>query len=199
MPSTQSDSASRTVVAAVRVEREMERALSPARRTHVLGVAEYAMALARRFGEDPERARLAALGHDIAREWDDAAVQRLAFSDGFPVSELERRQPKVLHGRAAAVILRETFHVCDEEVLAAVRTHTLGDVGMTRLQKLLYCADYLETGRPYIEPEFRARVERLGLDEMLCACVEHNYRRGHEPADRTLAMYSETCGKEFPA
>lgn len=69
---------------------------------------------------------------------------------------------------------------------------------MGRLEKILFCADYLEPGRPYIERDFRVRVEQLDLDEMVCACVEHNTNRGHEPAERTISMYRELCGREYP-
>lgn len=198
MPSTSVDLASRVKVASARIEQALFDVLSPRRREHVMGVASYAEWLAMRFGEDPARARLAALGHDVAREWDEARIREWALSDGFGESPLERELPKLLHGRAAAVVLRDEYHVCDEEVLAAVRSHTLGDTGMTRLQKVLYCADYLEPQRAHVESEFRAQVEPLGLDAMLCACVDHNTRRGHEPADPTLAMYRELCGKEYP-
>jgi nicotinate-nucleotide adenylyltransferase len=188
---------SRVAIAAARIERALEDGLTPARRAHVLGVASYAVWLAGRFGEDPSRARLAALGHDMTREWDPDEMYAWAIDDGRPLSALERSTPKLLHGRAAAVLLRREYQVCDAEVLAAVRDHTLGATGMTPLQKILFCADYLEPGRPFIEPEFRSHVEGLGLDEMLCACVEHNAGRGHELAERTREMYREICGKEY--
>jgi nicotinate-nucleotide adenylyltransferase len=193
------DSPGRTEVACSRVEAYVRAELSSSRLEHVLGVAEYAVFLAGRFGEDQSRARLAALAHDLAREWPPDVMEQTALTDGLPVSTLEREVPKVLHGRAAAVYLREHFHVRDEEVLSAIRNHTLGNTGMSRLEKILFCADYLEPGRKYIEPAFRDRVEQLDLDEMVCACVEHNTRRGHDPADRTLAMYRELCGGEYPA
>lgn len=197
MSSIAVETPSRVSIAAARIERALRAELSPRRLDHVLGVASYAVRLAERTGEDPRRARLAALGHDLAREWDPAEMYAWARTDGLPVSPLEESTPKLLHGRAAAVLLRRDYHVCDAEVLAAVRDHTLGNTGMTRLPKVLFCADYLEPGRPYIEPDFRARVEQLDLDAMLCACVEHNIGRGHEMADRTRAMYREICGKEY--
>ncbi len=198
MPCTRVELASRVGIVSACIERALPGTLSARRREHVMGVAAYAQWLATRFGEDPARARLAALAHDIAREWDVERIRERALSDGLGESALERALPKLLHGRAAAVVLREEYHVCDEEVLAAVRSHTLGDTGMTLLQKVLYCADYLEPKRDHVEAEFRARVEPLGLDAMLCACVDHNTLRGHEPAEPTLAMYRELCGKEYP-
>ncbi len=198
MTSTNGDLASRVKIVSARLERALLDALSTRRREHVLGVASYAEWLATRFGEDPARARLAALAHDIAREWDEEKTREWALSDGLGESALEREVPKLLHGRAAAVVLRHEYQICDEEVLAAVRSHTLGDTEMTLLQKVLYCADYLEPQRAHVEPEFRDQVEPLDLDAMLCACVDHNTRRGHDPANPTLAMYRELCGKEYP-
>lgn len=193
------EGASRVALVCTRIEAHIRTELSPKRLRHVLSVTEYAEFLADRFGESPSRARLAALGHDMAREWNPEEIREWAVSDGLPVSQLENEVPKILHGRAAAVIMKTRFHVCDAEVIRAVRSHTLGVEGMSPLEKILYCADYLEPGRSYIEREFRTYVEQLSLDEMVCACVEHNTNRGHEPAERTISMYRELCGREYPA
>ncbi|MFP4637185.1 MAG: bis(5'-nucleosyl)-tetraphosphatase (symmetrical) YqeK [Spirochaetaceae bacterium] len=195
MVSTPTEFFTRVAVAAARLESELSQAMSQTRLAHVRRVERYAVWLAGRFGEEPERARLAALGHDLAREWPEEQIRSVALTDGLPVSQLEREVPKILHGRAAAVRLFHHFQVCDPEILAAVRNHTLGAPGMSRLEKIIYCADYLEPGRPYIEPAFRRYVEELELDAMICASVEHNNRRGHSPAPRTSAMYRELCGE----
>jgi nicotinate-nucleotide adenylyltransferase len=198
MTSTAHEDAGRLETATEQVEAYIREHLSEPRLRHVEGVARYAVWLAERFGEDPTRARLAALAHDMAREWPEDEMREWALSDGLGESGLEREKPKILHGRAAARMLHMHYGVSDPEILAAIRSHTLGERRMGRLEKILYCADYLEPGRPYIENEFREEVESLDLDAMVCACVEHNTRRGHAPAEESLSMYRELCGKEYP-
>jgi nicotinate-nucleotide adenylyltransferase len=74
-------------------------------------------------------------------------LRRFAKKDGKPISRLERKKPSLLHSRAGAVLLRERFGVGDEEVLAAVRDHTLGSSAMGPLEKIVYIADKIEPTR----------------------------------------------------
>ena len=125
---------------------ELEKALrarvSEERFAHSLRVAELARKIALKNGLDPEKAYLAGLLHDIAKELPEEELVRLAP----PENEAERAHPKVLHGRAGRV-LAERLGVKDPEVLAAIEGHVVGGSPDFPLGMAVYVADQAEPGR----------------------------------------------------
>ncbi|MEZ0348230.1 MAG: bis(5'-nucleosyl)-tetraphosphatase (symmetrical) YqeK [Thermus sp.] len=114
----------------------------PERWAHILRVAELARAIAERNGLDPERAYLAGLLHDAARDLPLEELVRLAP----PENEVEKAHPLALHGRAARR-LAEAWGVEDLEVLEAIEGHVYGVPPENALGMALYVADVSEPGR----------------------------------------------------
>lgn len=172
--------------------------LSPKRYGHTLRVAATAEDLARTHGLDPNRARLAALVHDAAREMEPQDFLNLADEWGLPVGEPERESPKLLHGPVAAELARRELGVEDEGVLRAVREHTTGRPGMGPLSLALYVADKIEPARDYPSVE---RLRRLAREDLRGAAAEslrrsigHNEERGrptHPASFETLEWLQE--------
>jgi nicotinate-nucleotide adenylyltransferase len=113
--------------------------------------------LCRRFGLDPWAGYLAGIAHDLGKPLNEKALTELALRDGGEISRLERKKPALLHGRAAAVLLRERFGISGQEILEAVAWHTEGNVDMGALGKVLYIADKIEVSREGIDPALRRR------------------------------------------
>ncbi len=166
--------------------------LSEKRYGHTVRVAETAESLARTHGLDPDRTRLAALLHDAARETAPEEALRLADEWDLRVGEPERESPKLLHGPVAAELARRELGVEDEEVLEAVRAHTVGRAGMGALALALYVADKIEPARDYPSVgRIRALAPRdLGeaAAEALRRVVAHNEQRGRpvHPSSREM-------------
>ena len=169
--------------------------LSGKRYGHTLRVAATAEDLARAHRLDPDRARLAALLHDAAREIGDPdEFVKLAEAWDLPVGEPERESPKLLHGPVAAELSRRELGVEDADVLEAIRVHTVGQPGMGTLALVLYVADKIEPAREY--PSVR-RLRSLSREDLRAAAAEslrrsiaHNEERGrpiHPASRRTLA------------
>ena len=156
--------------------------LSPKRYGHTLRVADTAQDLALAHGLDPDRARLAALLHDAAREVPLKECLDLAERWGLPVGEPERESPKLLHGPVAAELARRELGVQDDEVLDAVREHTTGRPGMGLLSLVLFVADKIEPAREYPSVENLRRLAREDLRgaaaESLRRSIAHNEERG---------------------
>jgi predicted HD superfamily hydrolase involved in NAD metabolism len=129
-------------------------------REHVLRVVEEARRLAQRYGFDEERATIAALGHDLARGHTPAELLREAVEAGLAVSDVERREPMLLHGPLGARLMAERFGVGDEELLAAARHHTTARAGMSALERLVFVADKIE---PHKARDDAALAEARGL------------------------------------
>lgn len=167
------------------------RELSPGRFRHVLGVEETAAALAARYGEDPARARRAALLHDLARELPGTELLARAAGWGLPVGEVEEAFPVLLHGPVAAEIARRELGETDEEVLAAVRSHTTGRAGMGRLERVLFVADLVEPGRSWPGVEAVRAVAAEDLDR---ACLEAVAATVAYVVARRLPLHPATVG-----
>lgn len=118
-----------------------------ARYEHTLGVVETAVSLAKQYGADEDKARLAALLHDVAKPISADKKIKLCHENHLPISEAERANPSLLHAKLGACIAKETYNVLDEEVLDAIRYHTTGRSNMTLLDKIIYIADYIEPNR----------------------------------------------------
>ena len=150
----------------------VEASLSRPRIGHSREVARLACELCDRFHADEERGYISGMAHDLARELDVAEILLLAESDGLPVRDWERAYPLLLHGRAAAAILRKHTGYTDPEALQAIRDHVTGRGSMGTISKIVFAADFLEPTRDFVSPEFRRRTIMLSLDEMVFAVLE---------------------------
>lgn len=171
--------------------------LSDKRYGHTVRVADTAESLARKHGLDADRTRLAALLHDTAREREPEEFIRLAEEWGLHVGEPERESPKLLHGPVAAELGRRELGVEDEEVLEAVRVHTVGAAGMGPLALALYVADKIEPARDYPSAgrirDLAQHDLREAAAESLRRTIAHNEGRGRpiHPASREMLEWLE--------
>lgn len=149
--------------------------VKPKRYQHSVRVAEMCARMCRQYGLDSRKGYLAGIGHDMCKDFSDEELLELAGRDGLPIIDFDRKKPALLHGRAAAVMLKEHFKVYDPEILEAVANHTSGIIGMCDLTKCLFLADKIEPGRPQSTEEYRARLLAMSLDDMLYSVLEENY------------------------
>ena len=163
------------------------------RYAHTIRVARLAATLARRHGEDSERARLAGLLHDLARLYSAERLVEECAAREMPISAFDRAHPIVLHARLGAELARERFGVDDEAVLSAIRKHTVADALMSPLDRILCTADALEPGRDYAE---RAAFLALalgdlgvGMREVLASTIASLRERGLSIAPQTWAAW----------
>ncbi|MDR2102268.1 MAG: nicotinate (nicotinamide) nucleotide adenylyltransferase [Treponema sp.] len=155
-----------------RIEAELRIRVGFLRFFHSRNTALLAWDLCRRFGLDPVKGYLAGIGHDICKSLPEEELFRLVSSDGGPVSSLERKKPSLLHARAAAVLLQERFGIHNKDILDAVRQHTVADVDMGPLAKVVYIADKIEISREYVEPSLRDLSRTAGLDQLFEAVLD---------------------------
>ena len=166
------------------MEAELASRLKDSRFRHCLGVAETAVFLAHRFGADEERARVAGLLHDCAREYRNEDMLAEAQRRGIAIGEVERAMPLLLHAYIGARRVREIYHVDDAMVEQAIWRHTVGGTGMTDLDKIIWFADMVEPGRDYpgVE-ELRRLAKTASLDDMVLEGLSQSIRfvvaKGH--------------------
>ncbi len=136
---------------------------------HTLRVARMAVQLARRYGENVERALLAGMLHDLARLYSPERLLAESRARKLSISAFEKAHPRVLHSRLGAELAKEQFGIDDERILSAIRYHTLGAGSMNTLDAIVYLADSLEPGRDFAE---RAELERLSFRDLNAAMRE---------------------------
>ncbi len=178
---------------------ELARArLSADRFAHASRTAIVMRELCEERGLAGEAGEIAGLAHDLYRESSAQELAEVARRDVLPLEEWELREPIFLHGRAAAVLLRERFGLTDAAILEAVRWHTTGFPGMGELAKLLYIADYIEPGRAHVNEALRARVRSVTADEgvliILKETAAYLHVVGKRPAAPSLSLYEELKG-----
>lgn len=148
--------------------------LSPKRWRHVEGVIVTAVRLALRWGVDAEKAYLAAALHDVAREMPRNRLLKATLDFGIVLSELEEQVTPLLHAPVGAAMARREFGIDDPDVLAAIRYHTTGRVGMSPLEKIIFLADYVEPGRSFPGVEKVRSLVWQDLDEALLVALSQS-------------------------
>ena len=138
---------------------------------HVLGTEQQAIRLAERYGADVEKARVAALLHDCTKKLDMPAQLALCGQYGIALDELEQKALKLLHSKTGAAIARDVFGV-DDEVYSAIWYHTTGHANMTKLEKIIYLADYIEPSRDFPGVDTLRKVCYEDLDKGLLLGLE---------------------------
>lgn len=135
--------------------------LPPHRWEHSLGAAATARRLAPRLGVEAEKAWVAGLVHDIARDLPPAELLSLAGRFGILVDTVEMEAPELLHGPVGAELARRELGIEDPEILDAIRRHTVGGACLAPLSLLLYLSDFIEPGRRFPGAEqVRQEAER---------------------------------------
>jgi len=182
----------------LRIETAARKALSSERFLHSRNTALLAQELCRRFGLDPLAGYLAGIAHDLAKQLDVKEMIRLAKSDGGDITEIEKGKLNLLHGRAAAVLLKENFCINNKDVLEAVAVHTLGSENMGPLAKVIYIADKTEFSRN-IDSALRKMCYEAELDAILFAVLSKTVvklkSKKQELSEGTLRLYNRLGGK----
>lgn len=139
---------------------------------HTIGVMETAIKLAKRNGEDPKKAEIAAILHDVAKyadvEWMKGIVKE---------QKLDQRlldwNAEILHGPVGAWIAESEFGVQDDTILDAIRYHTTGRANMTKFEKIVYVADMIEPNRKFAGVEQLRKLAKVNIDDAFRASVLH--------------------------
>lgn len=134
----------------------LEKALKDKRFQHVLRVEETAIKLAEQYGVDVEKASIAGLCHDYAKQRPDEDFIAEIKKKGLNPLLLDYGNA-IWHGVVGAELIKDELGIWDEDILNAVRHHTTGAPVMTKLEQVIYMADYIEPGRDFVGVK-KARV-----------------------------------------
>lgn len=133
-----------------KIRKEMEKELTAKRYEHTLSVAYTAASLAMVHDADPGSALMAGMLHDCAKCLSTKKLISICEKNNLPMTEIEMQNPAaLLHAKAGSFLAHEKYGIDDEDILNAIKYHTTGRPNMSRLEKILYIADYIEPGRKH--------------------------------------------------
>lgn len=188
-----------------KMEYKLKKELDRQRFEHTLGVEQTARQMARVFGEDEEKAALAGLLHDCAKCM--PLSQMIKAARRADVDPVMKESKALMHAVAGRCVAQDVYGVQDEDVLGAIRWHTTGRAGMTRLEKIIYLADVIEPNRkPYPGLEDLRALCMQDLDSAMHAALrqslEHVREQGktlHPDTLAALADYEPELAQEIGA
>lgn len=148
------------------------RRLEEKRFAHTLGVCKAAVKLAEIFGEDVKKAYTAALLHDIAKNIPKDEMYEMCEKNAVALDEFEKEHPVLVHAKLGAYIAKSEFGICDEDIINAIKWHTLGRCEMSRLEKIIFVADMIEEGRHFPEVDKIRKEAFKNLDRALYMALD---------------------------
>lgn len=129
------------------LEHKLQQQLTPKRYLHTLGVAYLSASLAMCHDISHRDALVAGLLHDCAKNYPEEDMLKQCQMLQLPMSEHERRIPELIHAVYGAYLAKTEYGIMQEDMLLAIRNHTLGRPDMSKLEQIVYLADYLEPER----------------------------------------------------
>ena len=177
-------------------ENKLQQTLKPKRYVHTLGVAYLSASLAMCHGVSHQDALIAGLLHDCAKNYPEDEMLKECLRLQIPLSEHEKRIPELIHAAYGAYIAREEYKITQEDILLAIRNHTLGRPNMTPIEQIVYLADYMEPGRNHPTNPPLDELRKLAfknLDEATYLVSENSLRyfkeTGKEADPMTFQVY----------
>lgn len=148
--------------------------LTESRFIHTMGVLETAEKLTHLYEEDITKARYAALLHDCGKNLSIQEQLEICNNSSIVLDDITLKNPSLLHSHAGAVIASKTIGIKDKDILDAIRYHTTGRENMTKLEKIIYLADYIEPNRIFKKVEELRKVAfGENLDKALLLSIEN--------------------------
>ena len=159
-----------------RMKKKLEKSLPDKRFLHSLGVADTSEALARRLGEDPQRAYTAGLLHDCAKGMSHEEMLAYAAGCGWEPDEVTLGALQILHAPVSALMAEKEYGIGDGGILDAIRYHTTGRSGMSMLEKIVFTADLIEPNRDFEGVEELRKLCEEDFDACVIACIDSSIR-----------------------
>ncbi len=132
---------------------------------HSCNVADMCIRLAEINGENITKAYTAGILHDCRKEADADIQKREMLASGYKIDPAELDAKSTWHGIAAAYYVRSELGIDDPDILNAIRYHTVGHAGMTRLEKIVYLGDLVSAERDFPDVEKYREYALRDLDD----------------------------------
>ena len=165
-----------TVINTDEIKAWLKENLNEERYLHSLGTADCAKELALKYKLDADKAYIAGLLHDAAKCFPTEKLLNIIKSNDINMEDGELDNYKTLHAPVSAVVAKDVFKVDDNEILSAIRWHTIGKLNMSTFEKIIFLADKIEPNTRDKETSLQLQKlldEDKGLDKALLECYKY--------------------------
>ena len=130
---------------------------------HTLRVVDEARKLAQIYNIDMDKTVTAALLHDCAKFLDKKNLLKMANDFDIILNDIMSNNQELIHGPLGAKIAEHKYNIKDSDILNSIQYHTTGRKDMSRLEKIIYIADYIEPQRNFHGVH---RVRQLAYEDL---------------------------------
>ncbi|AQS08561.1 putative nicotinate-nucleotide adenylyltransferase [Clostridium saccharobutylicum] len=155
------------------IKKYLKENLKEKRYNHTLGVAETAKKLAILNCISEEKAEIAALAHDVAKNLSEEKMKSIIRENNISLSSVEKNNIDLWHSIIAPIEAKNKLGIQDEEILDAIRWHTTGKEDMSTLTKIIYIADMIELNRDFEGVEKIREITFENLDRGVYTGLTH--------------------------
>lgn len=159
------------------IKKDLKEILSERRYIHSIGVMEMCGELAKIYNIDIEKAQIAGLLHDNAKEMTKEEMFKYAEENDIEINEIERISFPILHGKIGADIAKKKYGV-DKQIQDAIKYHTTTSPKMDTLAKILYVSDKIELNRTSEDYniEYERELAKKDLDATVIYIIDANIK-----------------------
>lgn len=170
--------------------------LDAKRLVHSKNTALVALSLNRNFCPkiDEDKVLLAGLLHDVGKMYDKTELPK-NIKNAIPSDSIGT---PVQHQFVSAEIVKNDFHISDEDVLNAIRFHTTGRENMSQFEKLIYVSDLISYERNFqgVESLRKAVYNDFEKGFITCLTYSRDYvvetgRAVYPLTDKAINFYKE--------
>jgi len=170
--------------------------LDAKRLVHSKNTALVALSLNRNFCPkiDEDKVLLAGLLHDVGKMYDKTELPK-TIKNAIPSDSIGT---PVQHQFVSAEIVKNDFHISDEDVLNAIRFHTTGRENMSQFEKLIYVSDLISYERNFqgVESLRKAVYNDFEKGFITCLTYSRDYvvetgRAVYPLTDKAINFYKE--------
>ena len=178
---------------------DLRNALSEKRYLHSIGTMKSAQELAKYYGLNAEKAGLAGLLHDIAKEMPDQEKIQYVKEHNIEMDRFEEKNIGLLHAKIAANIAKEKYHF-DKDIQQAIEYHTTGNPNMNLFDKIIFVADKIEETRSYPDLNYVRELAHKNINECVIYIIEFAVKktieRGEEPHSNSILTINKLKEEE---
>ena len=170
-------------------QKTLKKMLTPSRLYHSYCVSDQAQHLAKIFGANEKKAKIAGLLHDITKSLPTDKQLKIINEAGFKLDEIQRVSPKLLHSISGAFYIKKFLDIKDDEIISAIRYHTTAKPKMTLLEKIVYLADYTSLDRKFVDAAYMREIVEKSLDDGMKYGLTYTIR---DLIDKSVAIHPDT-------
>ncbi len=161
--------------------------LSEFRYTHSLLVADEAKKLAIHYKIDSDKAYLAGLVHDIAKEFSEQENQHW-ICKYYLEDVIKTQNKKTIHAYVGCYVVKELYNL-DEEICDAIKYHSIGNIKMNTFHKIVFIADKIGRENLSQDGEDIKKLAYVDLDKAIIKYLEKKKIKLHE---KGLDIHNDT-------